>query len=403
MNIKASLGTEKTDIIVGIPSYNEESTIDFVTWQVAHGLKKYYSHYSCVIINVDNNSQDNTKQVFLNTDTQGIPKVYVTTEPGVKGKGNNFYNLFKIVKELQPKAVVVVDADLKSITPDWMKKLCQPILEGHDLVTPLYARHKYDGTITNNIVYPIVVGLLCRNIRQPIGGDFSFSTKLAEHWLEQEWSDTIRQYGIDIFMTTNALLGNFKVCSTKLGAKIHKVKDPGESLGPMFRQVIGTLFSMLSKNPEILLNRGIEHTIVFGDDQMQEPSMMTINTEKLRQTFNNGMNKYGAVLKEHLSQETYNELKKVCLEVGRIDCELWARILYDLLAAYQRTESKELLLEAVQPLYFGRVYSFAKETANMPHYKAEMEVVRQARTFFRQRDYALKKLVQMPFVTHVAK
>ena len=401
MNLKESLGLEKIDIIVGIPSYNEESTIDFVTWQVARGLKKYFPQQTCIIINVDNNSSDNTKQVFLNTDTQGIPKVYVTTEPGVRGKGNNFYNLFKIVKEFKPRAVIVVDADLKSITPKWIKNLATPILEGYDLVTPLYARHKYDGTITNNLVYPVVVGLLGKNIRQPIGGDFSFSTRLAEYWLEQEWSETIRQYGIDIFMTIHAVLGGFKICSTRLGAKIHKVKDPGKSLGPMFKQVIGTLFSMLSKKPDALLNRGIEHTAIFGDDEIREPSMMCINTENLRKKFNNGMNKYGGVLKEHLSKETYTELRNTCLELGGLDPELWAKILYELLGAYPRAESKELLLEAIQPLYFGRVYTFAKETAGLSHREAEMAVQRQAKLFYELRHHAIKRLVGTPIVTEV--
>jgi glucosylglycerate synthase len=29
------------------------------------------------------------------------------------------------------------------------------LLTHYDLVTPYYHRHKYDGTITNNIVYPL--------------------------------------------------------------------------------------------------------------------------------------------------------------------------------------------------------------------------------------------------------
>ena len=40
---------------------------------------------------------------------------------------------------------------------------------------------------------------------------------------------------------------NFKVCQANLGAKIHDAKDPGESLGPMFRQVIGTLFYIMEE------------------------------------------------------------------------------------------------------------------------------------------------------------
>ena len=154
--------------------------------------------------------------------------------------------------DLGAKAVVVVDADLKSITPEWIKHLGEPLFEGFSYVAPIYVRHKYDGTITNGIAYPMTTALYGRRVRQPIGGDFSFSSRLAEYWLNQEWSETIRQFGIDIFMTTHALLGGFKICSTRLGAKIHKVKDPGESLGPMFKQVIGTLFSMLTKNPKAL-------------------------------------------------------------------------------------------------------------------------------------------------------
>ena len=42
-------------------------------------------------------------------------------------------------------------------------------------------------------------------------------------------------------MTTSALTGGFAVCQTRLGAKIHDPKDPGADLGPMFRQVVGTI------------------------------------------------------------------------------------------------------------------------------------------------------------------
>jgi len=45
-------------------------------------------------------------------------------------------------------------------------------------------------------------------------------------------------------MTTTALTGGFAVCQSRLGAKIHDPKDPGADLGPMFRQVVGTLLDM---------------------------------------------------------------------------------------------------------------------------------------------------------------
>ncbi len=80
---------------------------------------------------------------------------------------------------MKAKAVVVVDADLKSITPIWIKKFAEPVFNGTDFVSPLYIRHKYDGTITNNIVFPLVYSLFNKHIRQPIGGDFALSGKLV--------------------------------------------------------------------------------------------------------------------------------------------------------------------------------------------------------------------------------
>ena len=83
---------------------------------------------------------------------------------------------------LGAKAIVCVDADLISITPEWIKYMAEPILtEGVDYLAPLYSRHKYDGTITNNICYPLIYGIFGRNIRQPIGGDFALSDRLARH------------------------------------------------------------------------------------------------------------------------------------------------------------------------------------------------------------------------------
>ena len=131
---------EKAELVVSIPSYNEADSIDYPTKQADLGLKKYFPDKGAVIINCDNNSPDNTKKAFLDTPTD-VPKIYISTPPGVKGKGNNFKNLFQKVIDLNAKAVVVVDADLKSITPEWIKHLGEPLFNGFSYVAPLYVRH----------------------------------------------------------------------------------------------------------------------------------------------------------------------------------------------------------------------------------------------------------------------
>jgi glycosyltransferase involved in cell wall biosynthesis len=100
----------EAEIIVGIPSYNEVDSIAFPTDVASRGLREHFSDKSSVIINVDNHSPDGTKEAFLDTPT-AVPKIYISTAPGVKGKGNNFRNLFEAAVELNAKAIIVVDAD----------------------------------------------------------------------------------------------------------------------------------------------------------------------------------------------------------------------------------------------------------------------------------------------------
>ena len=235
------------EFIVGIPSYKEADSISFVVKQVDLGLQKYFSSYKTLIVNVDNHSEDDTKNVFLGTETQ-TPKHYISTPAGVTGKGNNFLNLFKFAQKNTEtfKGGVVVDADLRSITPEWIKHLGEPILNDFDFALPMYSRHQFDGTITNHICYPLIYGLLSRDIRQPIGGEFGFSPNLLKYWMDQVWNGSTKQYGIDIFMTMHAILGDFKVCEVGLGAKVHKASSP--KLGPMFTQVVTTLFEILLAN-----------------------------------------------------------------------------------------------------------------------------------------------------------
>ncbi len=99
------------EIVVGIPSYNEADTIPIPVDIVSKGLSEYYADKSSAIVNVDNHSPDGTREVFLNTPTK-VPKIYVSTPEGVKGKGNNIRNLFEVAVELRAKAILMIDADL---------------------------------------------------------------------------------------------------------------------------------------------------------------------------------------------------------------------------------------------------------------------------------------------------
>jgi len=234
------------EIVVGVPSYNEADSIAIPVDAANRGLLEYYPNKSSVIINVDNHSPDGTKEAFFNTPTR-VPKIYVSTPKGVEGKGRNIHNLFEVAAELRAQAILMIDADLTSITPSWIEHLSEPLFDDYDFVVPIYVRHKYDGTITKSIAYPLLRGLYGLRVRQPIGGDFGISGKLARCFLvEKTWSEDVSNFGIDIWMTIIAIGRHFNVCQTFMGSpKAHRPKDPANDLGPMFSQVVSTIFQLM--------------------------------------------------------------------------------------------------------------------------------------------------------------
>ena len=173
---------DRADILVGIPCYNNQGTIEHVVQMVTHGLYNHYKDLRSVIMVADGGSTDDTREVSKEFQIKPWQEKIVSIYRGPAGKGSAFRSIFEAAKRLEVKVCMVVDSDLRSITSEWVKYLLEPILEmDYQYVSPLYSRYKYDGTITNNIVYNLTRTLYGLRIRQPIGGDFAFVGELAEH------------------------------------------------------------------------------------------------------------------------------------------------------------------------------------------------------------------------------
>lgn len=382
----------KADIVVGLASYEEADNISNPTEKASEGLMEFFPNHSSVIVNCDNCSQDDTEGAFLRTETK-VPKIYITTPPDTPGKGYNFENMFRKMLELDAKVLVCLDADLMSPNlKDWVKYLAEPVLDGYDFVNPIYSRHKYDGTITNNICYPIVYGLFCKNIRQPIGGDFALSRRFAEHLVCQRWHRTTEEYGVDIFMTMNAILGGFKTCNAGLGAKIHKPSAP--KLGPMFIQVVCTAFLTVLRNVDVWKDlKDIEEQKLYGLTTMAPPQDLDVDRSAIESQARDSFAQNQSVLESVLSAEVYSDLVAM-FNGGKIDitADQWVTTVYDMIAAFKTTEDQLALVDAFKGLYFGRALSFMNKTWDWSSEKAEEEILAQAEIFHGRRGYLINKI-----------
>ena len=388
------MGKSKSSIefIVGIPSYKEADTISFVTKQADLGLTKYFGNLKSIIINADNNSEDDTKRAFLSTKTNN-PKQYITTPQGVRGKGYNILNIFKFAKmHLKTlKGIVLVDADLRSITPEWMKYLGEPILKGYDYVLPLYSRHQFDGTITNHICFPLVYALLGKDFRQPIGGEVGFSPALMNYWLEQKWNSSTKQYGIDIFLTIQAIFGNFKICESGLGTKVHKASSP--KLGPMFTQVVTSLFDLLISKESSWMSVPVikpEPKKQFGLTELGPPQELKIDMRSLKEKLREEYWPREKLLKKYLNEYAIMSLESMFeQDIYNIDILMWIQVVYQLLFSYRNGSAKvrKDIVEALKPLYFARSVTFNYQTWRYSTKYVEQAIHEQAMAFASQKPY----------------
>ena len=433
---------ERADIMVGIPSFKNAATIGYVVRAAQAGLVQYFPDLRPVVVNSDAGSPDGTGRVVVETEppdyverillvrpTNKLSRVSLTYPEveGSGGKGAALLTIFEIAAALEVQALVVVDSDLRSILPEWIELLAGPILKGgYDYVAPLYSRHKHDGTITNTVTYPLTRALYGLRIRQPIGGDFGVSGDLVRHYLDAPgWTPDVSKFGIDIWMTTTAVAGGFAVCQTRLGAKVHDPKDPGADLGPMFRQVVGTILRGAVANADRWRDvRGSHDVPAYGFERHADPPPLEINVLRLLSEFHAGSLTMAATWQEMLAPATVTEVLALAEEAGAVagtvrerlglgrpgseapstaamaeaaaafmfPDDLWARVVYDLIAgARVAPDAVDTRVAALVPVYFGRVASLVIENRELSTDRAEAHVERQAREFERLKPYLVAR------------
>ncbi len=394
------------DILIGIPSFQSVHTIGQVVKACLLGLAKYFPERKAVVFIAEGGEADAVRQAVaalpvdhlleqnLLSRPEVATEVVATNYLGRSGKGTAIKAIFQAAGTLNVQACAVVDSDLRSISPEWMELLIAPILKkGFGFVTPYYCRHKYDGTITNLIAYPLTRALYGRRVRQPIGGDFGFSPRLAETLLSRDvWESDIARFGIDIWMTTVAMQENFKICQSFLGAKIHEDKDPGQHLAPMFSQVVGTLFTLMGLYEAAWRDqKGSRPTAIFGFESEVTPKPVPVDLDNLVHQFERGARAHRKLWQQVLERANYYKLMEVARGRGRhfeLPTDVWVRSVYDFAVAFHADRvAPQSLLQALVPIYFAAVATFVERTRHMDSRTAETEVNDLCETFEKLKPY----------------
>lgn len=391
----------EAEIVVGIPSKNTVSTITYVICNVVEGLRKYFNGYQSAVIVCDGLSTDGTIEV-INVLKGRYENVAVIPNLKSSGKGGALRTIFELVSEhSNAKILVLVDSDLKSITPEWIALLGKGALE-YDLVTPVYQRHKYDATLTNFITRPLTVLLYGLNIKQPIGGDFGLSRRLitllakSPLWTAYPW---FYLFGADILITHTALASGLRLAEAQLKAKIHKAKDPSAELEKMFIEVTGAIFTLMFEYENAWSNRVIRD--ITDPPLMSKPKVpdigvweVQVSLENVKRMFIEGIREYREYYRRVLSENTVSRLYRESVIEDGVDLDLWANMLIDYATAYKKEYTitgRISILKTLLPLWQGRFYNYAVNVANLDSNEASRVIDSECREYFKYRDVLIEK------------
>jgi glucosylglycerate synthase len=214
----------EADVLVGVPTYNNAATVGQVVQAVRAGLLKYFPRERAVIVNADGGSRDQTSNLVRgasindlqhSTDLNALRTLHCISSEytGGPATGTALRTILASAELLRVSACAVVSPESTTIEPEWIERLLRPVYQGnYDFVTPLYRRHKFDGLLMRNLVYPMTRAFYGKQVREPYAAEFSFSGQLASHFLSQEiWTHEIGQTGTEIALTISAITGGYRL------------------------------------------------------------------------------------------------------------------------------------------------------------------------------------------------
>jgi hypothetical protein len=367
---------DTSDITVGIPTFNNASTVQRVVRTIEMGLHEHFPDARFTIINSDGGSRDGTTDLVSRSlpNAGSLVQVSYRSHPeddlsvpgtGMPGRATALRQIFQASRMLHAKACAVIDAGLQNLASDWIRSLIRPVFDGKfDLVTPYYTRHKFDGAINSGIIYPLIRALYGRRIRYPIGDEFCFSPALLEHYLKQDmWEGCASRFGICIWMITEAICGGFRTAQVSLGPKSRDTKEPAPDLSETLAQILGPMFMEMEKNVRVWQRvRGSEPVPLWGGARATNGEPVGVDVGKMIDSYDLGYKNLFEIWSRIMPPATLMELKRLTRRgEGKFQFpdETWVHVIYDFAVSYHlRTMNREHLLKALTPLYLGWIASF---------------------------------------------
>jgi hypothetical protein len=398
--VRRLIGVGQVDIVVGVPTMNHVDTISGVLDVVDQGLVRSFPRARTVVIAADGGSDDGTLDaVEASVSRSGTSGGLRTRHRlgaayrGGPGRAGALRLIFTAADLLQAKAVAVVDPDDSGLRPDSIGGLLAPVFTGDfDVVGGLRERDPLQGLLVTQLIRPLMRAGYGRYFEQPLVGAYACSHRFAAGALAARdvWDRSPMREGIDVWLTAEALSGEYCVAQTWLGPSESRARHP-RSLHDVFGPLIAALFARLEE--------------ADGARETARPQVATVGPRRtpaaadrpapgasgIGATFASDVRDLRLVLERILTADTLAVLAKRADDfehgVMRYDDDLWVSTVYEFVTAHHAgVMDRGHVVQALMPLYRGRAAAFVSAHASTTAADTEEHLDRLGRRFEERRQ-----------------
>jgi glucosylglycerate synthase len=414
--LRQLMSVGEVDLLVGISSHAAADAVSPAVNAIEQAFHQFFVRQRVVIVNMgaggkdgdpDGNPVDDSVVATTGLGNLAVKNVRlpgITSLRTIHRVSANFSSppspgialrtILAIADLLRARACAVVSPATSNLTADSIANLLRPVYqESFDFVAPLYTRHKYQGLLVRNLLYPMSRAVFGCGIRELYAEERGFSGRLAGFCLNQEvWQEEEIRARPEGWMAISAISSDFRCCQVFLGEKSQTTKGLGTDVVEVLRETVGTLFWCLENQQALWWEREKSPPVAsYGPAHELTSEPTDLDRHRIFEMFRSGVTELEPILSSILDPETHSQIKSmVSLEEGkfRFRSDLWVRALYDFAASYHHAViNRNHVIQALAPLYRGMTHSFLAEHGNSS--PAEMEAASEmlCAEFERQKPY----------------
>lgn len=382
--------------VIGLPAGQDRALTSESARAIQEALRSAYPGSTALAVVLSEDAEGAVPPgTPLAVPEPGAPAPAVQT--GAHGPEAALHTLLDVAVAAGAPACALLEPGPSQADPERLRSLLDPVLnEEVDLVTPSYARRRFEGVLVTGIVYPLTRALFGQRIHQPLGREIVLSRRLAEHLArDDEWRLDPAYAGSDLWVITKALVREAR-CAQVFLAERPAPRLPTPDVSDALVGILGPLFHEMERNASRWQRvRGSVPVLSRGDEHLTGEPVAPPAPGALVSAFALGWQDLRRFWSSILPPQTLYALHRIPQDPPEkflMPDPVWARIVYDFAVAwYVKSMDRVQLIRTLTPIYLGWVASFVNGAVSLDDAAADDRIERLCAAFEAEKPYLISR------------